>query len=31
LIKSNARLAGAVAAELAAGGGFGPFQRNPAP
>jgi pseudouridine-5'-phosphate glycosidase len=30
LIKSNARLAGEVAVELAAGGGFGPFQRNPA-
>ncbi len=30
LIKSNARLAAEVAAELAAGGGFSPFQRNPA-
>jgi pseudouridine-5'-phosphate glycosidase len=30
LIKNNARLAAAVAVELAAGGGFSPFQRNPA-
>jgi pseudouridylate synthase len=29
LIKNNARLAGAIAVELAAGGGFSPFQRNP--
>jgi pseudouridylate synthase len=31
LIKNNARLAGEIAAELAAGGGISPFQRNPAP
>jgi pseudouridine-5'-phosphate glycosidase len=30
LIKNNARLAATVAVELAAGGGFSPFQRNPA-
>jgi pseudouridine-5'-phosphate glycosidase len=31
LIKNNARLASAIAVELAAAGGFGHFQRNPAP